>query len=103
MIRKHIFYGALTFALGCIAGSAITYGIISKDVKTETTTPQPTPPPSPVKALSEYQGIDVSNHQGRIDWSLVSKDIMFAAEKQSPPVAIFYSNLRNLVFSSVSD
>ena len=74
MIRKHIFYGALTFALGCIAGSAITYGIISKDVKTETTTPQPTPPPSPVKALSEYQGIDVSNHQGRIDWSLVSKD-----------------------------
>ena len=31
------------------------------------------------------------------------KDIMFAAEKQSPPVAIFYSNLRNLVFSSVSD
>ena len=24
--------------------------------------------------LNNYQGIDVSNHQGLIDWSLVSKD-----------------------------
>ena len=26
--------------------------------------------------LNNYQGIDVSNHQGQIDWSLVSKDVI---------------------------
>ena len=29
---------------------------------------------SPDTTLNNYHGIDVSNHQGLIDWSLVSKD-----------------------------
>ena len=75
MIRKHILYGALIFALGCLAGGAVTYGILTKESQ-PSPPPQQTPPPkpTPAKPLSKYQGIDVSNHQGRIDWSLVSKD-----------------------------
>ena len=57
------------FLLGCIMGGITVYAVTKSDSKSNIVEMK-----SPDTTLNNYHGIDVSNHQGLIDWSLVSKD-----------------------------
>lgn len=58
MRKSKIFFGLIMFFLGCVIGGIFTNSFFK----------------SQREPLKGYQGIDVSNYQGKIDWEKVAKD-----------------------------
>lgn len=68
MRRKIILSGLVLYGLGCLTGVIASYGFYKYHT-------------IPIEngdshnySMSDYQGIDVSNHQGMIDWEKVASD-----------------------------
>ncbi len=58
MRKSKIIFGLTMFIIGCVTGGIIAYSLS----------------PRPRVTLKGYHGIDVSNHQGKIDWIQVAND-----------------------------
>lgn len=58
MRKSKIIFGLTMFIIGCVTGGIIAYSLS----------------PRPRVTLKGYHGIDVSNHQGKIDWKQVAND-----------------------------
>ena len=65
-MRNRILSSLMFFVLGCVVGAFVGYTLKAKHTFTDN--------PQETNITTDYQGIDVSNHQGKIDWSLVSQD-----------------------------
>lgn len=68
MRRKNVLLGIALFGLGCLTGVIASYGFYKYHLipvdNGDTYNP----------SKFDYQGIDVSNHQGKIDWEKVAAD-----------------------------
>ena len=68
MRKINILFGLSLFVLGCITGIIATYGYYKYHKST------PIDNHNSNETISDYHGIDVSNHQGIIDWRKVATD-----------------------------
>ena len=67
MKKINTLFGLSLFILGCITGIIASYGFYKyHSIPTENNDSK--------EVVSSYQGIDVSNHQGKIDWKKVATD-----------------------------
>lgn len=68
MRKTNILFGLSLFVLGCLTGIIVSFGYIKyhKTIPIENDHSN--------EAVTDYQGIDVSNHQGKIDWEKVATD-----------------------------
>ncbi len=68
MRKINILFGLSLFVLGCLTGIIATYGYYKyhKSIPIDNHNSNET--------VTDYHGIDVSNHQGKIDWGKVATD-----------------------------
>ena len=79
MKKINILFGLSLFVLGCLTGLIATYGYYKYHKST------PIDNHNSNETVTDYQGIDVSNHQGKIDWGKVAidKNIQFIPTKSN--------------------